>query len=139
MKYTPELKVDVCISFSFEINRINYIAREQLIQYYSNCETRYVNGMKLVIDAKNRENRARLVASASSTPSTPILTSKAPLLPTPTKSILKPTVTDIPFTAVANSSKSKVRFRPTIATSNPLMPPVSKGGHSALFQTNSRL
>jgi hypothetical protein len=35
-----------------EIDRINHIARDQLIKYYSNCEYRYVEGMKIVLDSK---------------------------------------------------------------------------------------
>jgi hypothetical protein len=34
-----------------EIERINYIARDVLIQYYTNCEIKYLYGMKEVIDA----------------------------------------------------------------------------------------
>ena len=43
-----------------EINRINFIAREQLMKYYSNCEVKYLSGIKLVIDSKRREKAAEL-------------------------------------------------------------------------------
>ena len=38
-----------------EINRINFLAREQLMKYYSNCEVKYLSGIKLVIDSKRQE------------------------------------------------------------------------------------
>ena len=41
-----------------EINRINYIARNQLMKYYTNCEEKYMDGMKIVIDSKSREKEA---------------------------------------------------------------------------------
>jgi hypothetical protein len=37
-----------------EIERINYKAREILVDYYSKCETTYLHGMKTVIDSKRR-------------------------------------------------------------------------------------
>jgi hypothetical protein len=45
-----------------EIDRINHIARDQLIKYYSNCEYRYVEGMKIVLDSK--ENPKQRVTTA---------------------------------------------------------------------------
>ena len=35
-----------------EIDRINHYARDILIAYYSNCEYKYVEGMKLIIESK---------------------------------------------------------------------------------------
>ena len=35
-----------------EIDRINHYARDVLIAYYSNCEYKYVEGMKLIMDSK---------------------------------------------------------------------------------------
>jgi hypothetical protein len=37
-----------------EIERINFKARELLVNYYTNCETKYLTGMKIVLDAKKR-------------------------------------------------------------------------------------
>lgn len=37
-----------------EIEKINFKARELLVNYYTNCETKYLNGMKIVLDAKKR-------------------------------------------------------------------------------------
>lgn len=42
-----------------EINRINYIAREQLANYYINCERTYLDGVKLVVDSVRREDPER--------------------------------------------------------------------------------
>ena len=38
-----------------EINRINHDAREVLMNYYKDCETTYLHGMKTVIDSKIKE------------------------------------------------------------------------------------
>jgi hypothetical protein len=58
-----------------EIQRINYLAREVLTKYYSNCETTYAKGMKEVllaspnsskiIEDKIKAAAARAAASAS--------------------------------------------------------------------------
>jgi hypothetical protein len=37
-----------------EIEKINFKARELLVNYYTNCETKYLTGMKIVLDAKKR-------------------------------------------------------------------------------------
>ena len=42
-----------------EINRINYIAREQLINYYTNCEKKYLDGVKMVVDSIRKEDPKR--------------------------------------------------------------------------------
>lgn len=42
-----------------EINRINYDARELLINYYKDCETTYLHGMKTVIDSKLQEKAVK--------------------------------------------------------------------------------
>lgn len=39
-----------------EINRINSIAREQLIHYYTNCETKYLDGIKIIVNSLRKEN-----------------------------------------------------------------------------------
>jgi hypothetical protein len=39
-----------------EIERINYLARSLLIDYYKDCELTYLNGMKIVLDAKKKDN-----------------------------------------------------------------------------------
>lgn len=39
-----------------EINRINFLAREQLMRYYSACEAKYLTGVKIVVDSKRRES-----------------------------------------------------------------------------------
>lgn len=38
-----------------EIDRVNYLARSLLIDYYKDCELTYLNGMKIVLDAKKKE------------------------------------------------------------------------------------
>jgi hypothetical protein len=37
-----------------EIERINFKSRELLVNYYTNCETKYLTGMKIVLDAYKR-------------------------------------------------------------------------------------
>jgi hypothetical protein len=37
-----------------EIERINFLARDVLINYYSTCELKYLQGMKIVLDAKRK-------------------------------------------------------------------------------------
>ncbi len=74
-----------------EIERINYIARELLINYYTNCETKYVLGMKMVIDSKKTQ---------TNTTSKPITISNKPIveptkpmpLATPGTTLTSPTV-----------------------------------------------
>ncbi len=39
-----------------EIERVNYLARSLLIDYYKDCELTYLNGMKIVLDAKKKAN-----------------------------------------------------------------------------------
>ncbi len=39
-----------------EINRINSIAREQLINYYTNCETKYLDGIKIIVNSLRQQN-----------------------------------------------------------------------------------
>jgi hypothetical protein len=43
-----------------EINRINYIARQHLIDYYSNCERKYLDGIKLIVDSVRQRDPERL-------------------------------------------------------------------------------
>lgn len=40
-----------------EIERINFKTRELLVNYYTNCETKYLMGMKLVLDAKRKTDK----------------------------------------------------------------------------------
>jgi hypothetical protein len=37
-----------------EIERINFKARQLLVNYYTNCETKYLKGMKIVLDTQQR-------------------------------------------------------------------------------------
>jgi hypothetical protein len=37
-----------------EIERINFLARDTLIKYYSTCELKYLQGMKIILDAKRK-------------------------------------------------------------------------------------
>ena len=39
------------------IDRINNSARQLLVDYYSNCETTYIRGMKTILDDKNKEDK----------------------------------------------------------------------------------
>jgi hypothetical protein len=51
-----------------EIERINFKARELLINYYTNCETKYLTGMKIVLDAKRKTDRIDTVFSTRPSP-----------------------------------------------------------------------
>lgn len=37
-----------------EIERVNFLARDTLIKYYSTCELKYLQGMKIILDAKRK-------------------------------------------------------------------------------------
>ena len=37
-----------------EIERINFLARDTLIKYYSTCELKYLQGMKIILDTKRK-------------------------------------------------------------------------------------
>jgi hypothetical protein len=41
-----------------EIERINFLARDVLVKYYSTCELKYLQGMKIIIDAKKKSESA---------------------------------------------------------------------------------
>ena len=42
-----------------EIERVNYMARQLLVNYYSNCEMTYLKGMKIVLDSSPEAIEAR--------------------------------------------------------------------------------
>jgi hypothetical protein len=42
-----------------EIERINYLARQLLINYYTNCENTYLQGMQIVLNSKIREKHEK--------------------------------------------------------------------------------
>jgi hypothetical protein len=83
-----------------EINRINFLAREQLMKYYSNCENQYVQGMKLVLESKLRSSPAPSAPLMPSAPSAPLMPSappapllrKRPVLPRPMAPVPVPLV-----------------------------------------------
>jgi hypothetical protein len=52
-----------------EIERINYLARDVLMKYYTTCELKYLQGMKIVIDTKRRMNAAAAATTAAVTAS----------------------------------------------------------------------
>jgi hypothetical protein len=41
-----------------EIERINYLARSTLVDYYKDCELTYLNGMKIVLDANKKTTQS---------------------------------------------------------------------------------
>ena len=51
-----------------EIDRVNHLARDLLIKYYSNCETQYVMGMKEVLDGYKTASAAAAAAAAPTAP-----------------------------------------------------------------------
>ena len=53
-----------------EIERVNYLARQILVNYYSKCEMTYLHGMKIVLDSSPEaiEARRRRAPAAPSTP-----------------------------------------------------------------------
>lgn len=50
-----------------EIERINYLARDVLMKYYTTCELKYLQGMKIIIDTKHKMNAAAVTAATGST------------------------------------------------------------------------
>jgi hypothetical protein len=57
-----------------EIERVNYLARQVLVNYYSKCEMTYLQGMKIVLDTSPEAieaRRRRAPATAAATPSAP--------------------------------------------------------------------
>ena len=42
-----------------EIERVNYLSRQLLVNYYSNCEMTYLKGMKIVLDSSPEAIEAR--------------------------------------------------------------------------------
>ena len=54
-----------------EIERINFLARDTLINYYSTCELKYLQGMKIVLDAK-RKTEPIVTPSTTTIPTVPV-------------------------------------------------------------------
>jgi hypothetical protein len=54
-----------------EIERINFLARDTLINYYSTCELKYLQGMKIVLDAK-RKTEPIVIPSTTTIPTVPV-------------------------------------------------------------------
>ena len=54
-----------------EIDRVNHLARDLLIKYYSNCETQYVMGMKEVLDGYKTAAAASAAAPTAIAPTAP--------------------------------------------------------------------
>jgi hypothetical protein len=48
-----------------EIDRVNYLSRSLLIDYYKDCELTYLSGMKIVLDAKKKINAVAAVTAAA--------------------------------------------------------------------------
>jgi hypothetical protein len=48
-----------------EIDRVNYLSRSLLIDYYKDCELTYLSGMKIVLDAKKKTNTVAAVTAAA--------------------------------------------------------------------------
>ena len=54
-----------------EIERINHAARDVLMKYYSNCESRYVQGMAVVVQSKRQGNSQAQQAQQAQTQAKP--------------------------------------------------------------------
>ncbi len=48
-----------------EIERINFLARDVLVKYYSTCELKYLQGMKIILDTKKKSESATATATAT--------------------------------------------------------------------------
>lgn len=60
-----------------EIDRVNYLARDVLIKYYTECELKYMNGMKIVLSSKKTEEKLK----DANIISTPIVTNPSTISP----------------------------------------------------------
>jgi hypothetical protein len=118
-----------------EINRINFLARDQLMKYYSNCEAKYVQGVKLVIDSKLKEKAAAskpvpapsvppafAPSAPPLAPSAPPLAPSAPPAPPAPPAASKPQVVaavNPQFKQVDNFMKQNIRPSAPPAASKP--------------------
>ena len=84
-RYTISLNNNIIKKGLPEIERINFIARDLLVRYYTNCEDTYVNGMIAVIEA-----RRQATAATTATTATPVTTTTTP--------VTTPTATTTPVT-----------------------------------------
>jgi hypothetical protein len=69
-RYTISLNVNVVKKGLPEIERINFIARDLLVKYYSNCEATYLTGMKAVVDSRRQAITAATTAATAATTTT---------------------------------------------------------------------
>jgi len=86
-RYTISLNVNVVKKGLPEIERINFIARDLLVKYYSNCETTYLTGMKAVVDSRRQ---AIALSTPATTAVTPAITTITPAPTAPTANIRMP-------------------------------------------------
>jgi hypothetical protein len=93
---------DRIISEGFpEIERINMIARELLVKYYTECEVKYMNGMQLVLQDR---------ISMNPVPTTPVPTTPVPTTPVPT--------TPVPITPMAAAKVPSKAVKPVVKAAN---------------------
>jgi hypothetical protein len=71
-----------------EIERVNYEARSVLVNYYQNCELKYLEGMKIVLDAKRAQDAPRAPPAAPGAPPRP----PAPGAPLPAQRTAPPRI-----------------------------------------------
>ena len=70
-RYTFSLSDNIIKKGFPEIKRINFIARELLVNYYSNCEETYLKGVKTVIESIPKTPVQATTAQATTTQATP--------------------------------------------------------------------
>jgi len=87
-RYTISLNINVVKKGLPEIERINFIARNLLVKYYTNCETTYLTGMKAVVDS--RRQAIALSTPVTTATTTPTTTTVTPAPPAPTANIRTP-------------------------------------------------
>lgn len=82
-RYTISLSDNIIKKGFPEIKRINFIARELLVKYYSNCEETYLKGMKTVIESIPKTSTPTTAPPTTATPTTTQATAtKQPTAPT---------------------------------------------------------
>jgi hypothetical protein len=91
-RYTISLNVNVVKKGLPEIERINFIARDLLVKYYSNCEATYLTGMKAVVDSRRQAITAATTAAttATTTAATATTATTTAATPAPTANIRMP-------------------------------------------------
>ena len=97
-----------------EINRLNFIARDLLMKYYTRCEEEYMRGVKMVVDDKRERQATAMAAAEKRTGVTNFLQTVGPAPPAPAAA-----------PAAAAALKSIRMPRPRTIVDRPIAPPAA--------------